>query len=242
MSNTSDTTAAADSIKAAFEALKTYDAGSGRATLWPLDEAVQHSLKDSKGRAALEQGFISILQGKCSEVAKQFACSKLELIGTKASVPALVARLPDPHVSASARTALEKIPGTTAAKGLRESVGKLSGTAKVGAICSLGAMRDTASVAFLATLLHDPGPTLAAAAAHALGQIGSASAATVLKSFVGTAPGPIRLRVADAGLECAERLLTDGHHREARELYRTLASSALPAHIQQAARHGLEKC
>jgi len=226
----------------AFEALKTYDAGSGRGVLWPLDEAVQRSLKDQKARAALEQGFILILQGKCSEVAKQYACSKLALIGSKSSVPVLVALLPDPHVSASARTALEKIPGTAAVKALRASVGKLSGPAKVGAICSIGATREDASVPFLATFLHGPDPELAAAAAYALGQIGSAKAATVLKLFVGVAPGTIRVRVADAGLTCAERLLTDGHNREAREMYQALASSTLPAYIRQAARHGLEKC
>lgn len=238
----SPTTVEADRINAAFEALLTYAAGSGRAVLWPLDEAIQRSLKDQKGYASLEQRFIFILQCECSEVAKQYACSKLALIGTKSSVPALIALLPDPYVSASARTALEKIHGTTAVKALRASVGKLSRTAKIGAICSIGATRDDASVPFLATFLHGPDSELAAAAAYALGQIGSAKVATVLKPFVGVVPGSIRVRVVDAGLVCAERLLTDGHNREAREMYRALASSALPAHVQQAARHGLEKC
>jgi hypothetical protein len=235
-------TAEADRVSAAFKALKTYDAGSGRATLWPLDEAVQRALKDHQGRAALEQRFILILQGECSGVAKQYVCSKLALVGSKSSVSAIAALLADPQVSASARTALEKLPGTTAAKALRASVGKLSGTAKIGALCSIGATRDGASVAFLATFLHGTDPALAAAAAYALGQIGSAKAATVLKPFVGVAPEPIRLRVADAGLVCAERLRIDGHRREAKDMYQALASSALPAYVQQAARNGLEKC
>jgi HEAT repeat protein len=237
----SPATAENDRVGAAFEALKTYDAGSGRATLWPLDEAVQRSLKDQKARAALEQRFILILRGECSGVAKQYVCSKLALIGSKSSVPVLIALLADPYVSASARTALEKIPGTTAAKALRASVGKLSGTAKIGALCSLGATRDAASVAFLATILRGPDPALAAAAAYALGQIGSTKAATVLKPFVGVAPGTIRLRVADASLVCAERLRMDGHDREAKDMYQALTSSALPAQVQQAARNGLEK-
>ncbi len=246
MGNASDqrwpTTTEADRVNAAFEALKAYDAGSGRALLWPLDEAVQRSLKDRKERVALEQQFIRILRGKCSGVAQQYACSKLALIGSKSCVPALVALLPDPRVAASARTALEKIPGTTARKALRASVKDLSATAKIGALCSLGATRDGGSVALLANFLHGPDPALAAASAYALGQIGSTDAAAALKPFVGVAPDSVRVKVADAALVCAERLRIDGHRRQAKDLYQALASASLPAYVQQAVRRGLAQC
>jgi HEAT repeat protein len=230
---------ALDDIKVEFEALMTYDSGSERAALSPLDRATIRAIGNRKERLDLEARFITALLTNCSAVAREYICSKLALIGSEACVVVLAEYLSDPQVSTSARNTLEKIPVSAAAKALRKAAGKLTGVEQLGAIVSLGSRRDPESVALLTNLSKSTDTRIASASACALGQIGTVKAAKALREFVSAAPEPCRMAAADAGLVCAERLLAEGHTAEARTMYQALSGPMLQAHIQQAAARGL---
>ncbi len=230
-----------DAIRAAFAALKTYDQGSSRAALLPIDNAVVSTLDDSKARKELERQLVIALKNAPSVAAREYVCSKLAMIGSKSCVPALALLLTVPEAASAARAALEVIPGRHAARALRESLPKLEASQKIGAINSLGRRRDADNVRALSKLLTDPNPGIAGAAAAALGEIGVTSAAKALRAFLPRAPHTLLPQVTDACLVCAEHLLADGKRVDAEELYRLVSTTANMRHVQIAAARGLEQ-
>src|SRR5262249_23319514 len=152
-------------------------------------------------------------------VAAEYICSKLALIGSEASVPALAKLLADPQLATSARNALEAIPGATPSKALCNYLLNVNGAQKVGAINSLGTRRDAGSVSVLVPLMKDENLDLAGAATASLGQISTIKAAQALQKFLLGAPEMLRPQVADAALVCAERLLAQGQRNDAQLLY-----------------------
>ena len=229
----------AAALEKAFEALKTYDYGTNRAALMPLDDAVVACLDDAGSRRGLEKRLVGVLKADVSPLAKEFVCRKLSLIGSAQSAAALADLLAEPKLSHWARSALEHIPGSKAAKALRRSLPNLRGLEKIGVIHSLGVRRDAASASALASVLDDPDTQIAGAAAAALGDIGTAEAARVLLKSQPHAPDTIRLVVADACLSCAEHLLSAGKKTVAAAIYKALAGSAQPEHVRIAATRGL---
>jgi hypothetical protein len=223
----------------AFDALKSYDYGSGRAALVPIDEAVVAALSDSSLRLELEQRLAALLPGQISRVAKDYVCSKLVLIGSAASVPAVAALLGDKDVSHLALTALAAIPSSDSTRALRQALPKLTGPPKAGAIDALGFRRDPESVPLLAKLLEDSDVEIARAAAAALGNIGNSDAVQVLQQFKTKAPETLQLALCDSTLACAEHLAGAGKRSEALAIYKSLNDSKHPKHVQLAARRGL---
>jgi len=239
--NTTQPKLEAAEVDAAFEALKSYAQGSSRGELVPIDQAVKASLGDELARQALEQRLVSALQRGGSPPAVEFICSKLVMLGSKSSVPALAALLGKPEFATAARNALEAIPASQATKALRESLAKLDSSAKVGVINSLGARRDPESVGVLSKLLKLEDTEVATAAAAALGEIATSKAATALLRFRPKTPEALRLKLADAMLVCADRLSAAGKKADAKALYESLARADSPKHAQQAATLGLER-
>ncbi len=227
-------------LNGAFEALKTYDQGSSRAALLPIDEAVIASLDDKVAQKELERQLVNAVTQSGLAAAREYLCSKLTLIGSKSAVTALAALLGAPETATAARTALEAIPGRQATKALRESLSNVEGLQKIGVINSLGARRDAESVRALTGLLKNADPETAGAAAAAMGDIGSAKAAKSLRDYQPNAPAVLREKVADACLVCAERLLVSGRRADAQVLYRMLATGTQSKHVQYAAASGLD--
>jgi len=232
--------ASAAAVTAAFAKLQTYDYGSSRATLLPIDDAVVASVGDKAARKDLERRLVTALNSDGPVPAREYICSKLTLIGTDHCVPALAALLKTPELATTARNALAANPGRQATKALRDSLPKVEGLQKVGVINSLGARRDTSSVRALAALLKDHDSVIAGAAAAALGDIADSKAAKALREFLPSALKSICSSVTDALLTCAERLLADGRRADAQALYRLLATTTQPEHLQHAAARGLE--
>lgn len=234
-------TPAADNaaLDQAFEALKTFDWGSDRKTLAPIDNAVIASRGDATARQALEARVAAVLGSGLSRAAKDFACRTLTVFGTAASVPALAALLSDADLSHMARYALERIPAPEAAAALREALPKVAGKQKNGIIGSLGARRDEASVAVLAPMLADADTAIATAAATALGDIGSAPAATALCSALATVAAPVQPVAADAALYAAERLIVDGNKAAALTTYQSILSGNPSKDARMAATRGM---
>ena len=229
-------------LRAAFEVLKTYDQGSDRGALLPIDQAAAASLIERSSQTALESQLLNALRTCGSTVAGDYICSKLTLIGSETSVPALAELLSDPRLSTSAGNALEAIPGTAPSKALRNNLVKVSGAQKVGVINLLGVRRDPSSVSLLAALMKNESLDISGAATAALGEIATIKAAQELRKFLPHAPQKLRHQVADAALVCAERLIAQGDKNDAKVLYQMLIDLPYAARFKDAARKGLHDC
>jgi HEAT repeat protein len=234
---------AADSEKAklddAFAALKSYDFGTDRKALNPIDDAVVASYGKTEQRKALEARLVAVLADGVSRDAKDYCCRVLRVIGSADCVPALAALLNNKELSHSARYALQSIPAPEAGKALRDAVSKTSGEQKIGVIGSIAARRDAEAVAAMAECLNDTDKAIATVAAHALAAIGTADASKALIGALKHASGETKPAVADACLECAERLLSSGDKTTAMGVYKSLSSDDLPKHVKLAATRGL---
>jgi hypothetical protein len=222
----------------AFEALQTYDWGVDPKQLDPIGEAVITTRADAEARAMLESRLAAVLPGGAPRAAKDYACRQLRTVGTAASVPALAKLLADEELSHMARYALERIPAPDAGYALRTALADTRGELKIGVIASLGVRGEESSVAPLAGLLADPDKDVAAAAAQALGAIGSTAA---VKALAAAKPGPDRKPVVeDALLACAEHLAAKGMAKEAKATYDWILGHQPSARARDAAQRGLE--
>ncbi len=167
-----------------------------------------------------EEKLIGILRSDRPANEKAWACRKLKIVGTVASVPALAACLPDKELAHSARYALETMPYPEAAAALRHAVPKATGLAKAGIIDSIGDRRDKEAVPLLAPLSADADANVASSAAIALGKIGGAEAIAALKAARPKAPEATKQAVADGLLSCAHHLLKSGDKPGAAALFR----------------------
>jgi len=220
-----------EALDKAFEALKTFDWGQDRNLVKPIDDAVVASHGDAAARKDLETKLAAVLAADAPRAAKDFACRKLSLIGTAASVPTLAGLLGNAELSHMSRYALERMPCDEAAKAMRDAMPKVKGKLKIGVINSLGVRRDAASTGALVGLLKDGDKEVAAAAAAALGAIGSPEAAKALL--------PVHQMAPDACLVCAEQLLADGKKDDAKKIYSALVKADVPKHVKLAAMRGL---
>lgn len=225
----------------AFDALQDYNWGADRKALNPIDEAVIATRDDPAAREKLETRLASLLNTDVSRDAKDFLCRKLMLIGTAVSVPMLAKLLDQKENSHMARYALERIPAPEAARAMRDALPRLRGKLKIGVIGSLGVRRDKASVPVLAALLGNRNQAIVRAAALALGDIGTASAAQALAKARPTGAEAKRAAV-DASLVCAETLLAHGKKEDARAIYERLGQSDQPKHVRVAAQRGIVAC
>lgn len=158
------------------------------------------------------------------------ACRRLARVGTREAVPALARLLADEKLSHMARLALERIPGPEASAALRAALSSLKGRLLVGTINSLAVRRDAGAVEPLGSLLRQPDPEVAAAAAVALGRIGTLSAADLLEKAMARAPvGRARLALDEGRLQCADALVAAGHRDRAIALYDALRAPSTTA-------------
>ena len=90
----------------------------------------------------------------------------------------------------------------------------------------------------LSKLVADPDPVVAAAAARALGKIGSLESGKVLTQRLKNAPDDQRPAVADGCLACAEAFVALGNRTEALALYTVVGQADLRKHFRMAAMRG----
>ena len=212
------------SLDELFASLQAFDWGGDATALREIDAAVIAAHGDAAVRADLEKRLSALLGGSCPRAAKDYACRKLAVIGTAASVPALAAFLPDREHSHMARFALQQISAAEAAAALRKALGDLQGDLKIGMISSLAGRGDAASVPLLAALVRGE-PRIAVAAAEALGRIRTDEALQALAAAADVADPAVAAAVADARLAGAEAQLRHGRRPEALATYRALAEA-----------------
>ena len=226
-------------VEKALETLKTYDWGSDREALKPIDQAIIATHGDTTARKALEKRLVDVLAGGISRSAQDYVCRELRVVGTTQCIEVLAALLLAEETSHIARYALERIPDEKAAKVMRDALAKVSSRLKAGIIGSLGVRRDKKSIPAISKLLGDSDIQVAKAAAQSLGLIGTLAAARELSKFAKKASAKMKVPVADACLVCAEQMLAAGEKSEAEALYKELNGSDLPSHIRAAALKGM---
>ena len=225
-------------MTAAFQALVKLELGQDLGVFIPIRQAVAASRTDENVRADLENRLIALLQGDATDLARDYACRQLVIVGSETSLPALAALLPNERMSYMARYALEGIGSPAAKKALRDMLENTNGRQKVGIVISLGRLTDTEAVPAIAALLEEENAELREACLVALGRIGDPAAATAIEAFAGKAPEPLLEAVVDARLDAVESLCRHGKHEIAAAICEPLLS-AEPERIRAAAFRGL---
>lgn len=224
-------------MKEALQKLQTYTYGDDPNSLKPIDDAIIASHGDKAARNEIEMALIEVLNSDATRDGKDYACRKLKIIGTAASVPTLASLLGKEDHSHMARFALQSIPGDAASNALIDALGdsSISDELKVGVVGSLGARGDDSAVSHIRRLLGSGDKQLATSAANALGAIGTADAAKAL----GDAPPSDA--VMNATLCCAEGMLRAGDKGGAKTIYQKLLTSKTKQ-IKLAATRGVLAC
>jgi len=171
---------------------------------------------------------LRVLQSDAPMFDKARACQQLGEIGTAKAVPALARLLDDEHLAAYARSGLEGIGGPEAAEALRNALAQLRGTRRVGAVNSLGELRDVRSVDALTPLALDPASGASAEALLALGRIANEPAVALLRRVLAGNDPTQRIHGAAACLLAAERQLSDGNAKAAVALYDAVRTADIP--------------
>ena len=225
-------------LEQSFELLKEFKSGADSTLLIPIERAVMEVHGNETARAALEERLLAYLGGSYSSVTRSVVCRHLALIGSAASVPAVTPLILDEELSVHARNVLERIPGPESEKALRDALGQAKGRTRIGVINSVAVRRDAASTPALIKIL-DEDPDSAAAAAKALGEIGTSEAAKALTAARGKGPVPVQKAVVDGTLICADRLVAAGQRPQAITLLESLTEASQPEHVRLAARRML---
>ena len=174
-------------LEQSFELLKEFKVGTDSTVLIPIERAVMEVHGNETARAALEKRLVAYLGSTYPYVTRSFVCRQLVLIGSAASVPAVTPLVLDEELSVHARNVLEHVPGPESEKALRDALGQAKGRTRIGVINSVAARRDAASTPALIKILGED-PDSAAAAAKALGEIGTSEAAKALTAARGKGP------------------------------------------------------
>ncbi|MBX3421121.1 MAG: HEAT repeat domain-containing protein [Pirellulaceae bacterium] len=175
-----------------------------------------------------EPDLIALLSSDVEAGEKAMACKRLAIYGSEAAVPELSKLLADPRLASWARIALEAIPGQQPNDALRSAAAQLDGLLLVGTVNSLGVRRDSQAVELLAGLMRGSNPDVAAAAAVALGKVGTDAAADALTGYLAQAPKSVQSAVAEGCVYCAEHLASSGDTARAIQLYDLVRSGPYP--------------
>ena len=176
-----------------------------------------------------EAELIALLKSDAPKADKALACKKLAVYGGESAVPALAPLLDDPELNSWARIALEVIPGPAADHALRQAAGRLEGRILIGVLNSIGVRRDAEAVDVLAKHLNGTDSDAAAAAAAALGRIGTPPAAALLESALKHSHPAVRNAAAEGMILVAEQRLASGAKGEAKELYAQVRKADVPS-------------
>ncbi len=104
----------------------------------------------------LEKKLLAVLDDKnCTDVARDFVCRMLRLIGTPACVPALAKLLENEKSADVARYALQTIPGFEVDAALRAALTILKGKTKAGLIGTISARGDRDAQAAIKAIAAD---------------------------------------------------------------------------------------
>jgi HEAT repeat protein len=186
-----------------------------------------------------ETKLLAVLGSNAPLHEKTEACRELAHVATKQSIPTLSALLGDEKLSHMVRGVLETISDPAADEALRQALGTVHGRPRLGVIGSLGVRRDAQAIGPLAVLLHDGDAATVQAAARALGNIGTSSAAKALEAALPAATAANLASIGEGLLRAAEQLSAAGQRASSQAIYdRLRALSQAPSPVRAAALRG----
>ena len=185
-----------------------------------------------------ERKLIEVLESDAGLFEKAKACQRLAVVGTANAVPALTNLLDNEELSHYARFGLEPIAHPSVDEALRAALARIEGALRIGVINSIGVRRDTKAEAKLMDYLSSPDAELAAAAAAAIGRIGTTAGAAALRATLTKRAKELGRRLGEATIVCAETLAAAGKRDAAVETFLSVRNSALPTHVRAAALRG----
>jgi len=226
-------------VESILARLATYSYGGNSAAAGDLDIRIAAAAGNPPELRRIEKSLLDFLASSASTAGRDFACRRLSVIGTEASVPVLAKFLDHPDLAGIALYALQRIPGAAADKSLRDAMAAASGKMKIGLINSIGARADRLAVPVLRPLINSPDPQIGAAAAAALGSIADAPAAAALAAARKKPASAILSQILESSLACAARLAEQGDHKIAESIYRELSGANQPELIRIGALEGM---
>jgi len=229
----------ASEIQPLLASIATYEFGQSRVPQAEFTQLVQDSLTDGALVKQIESSLLTFVQSNATSGAKQFAFRELSLIGSDTSVPILAPMLLHSSTTEMARFALARIPGDTAGQALRDSLGKSTGSIRIGIIGSLAQRRDSKATPALIQLASSSDQPTAEAALAALAEIADRPSLTALSQFHSKASGTMERRAAEAYLNCADQFAARGDKQIALGVYKQLIAPQEPPMVRVAAISGL---
>jgi type 1 glutamine amidotransferase/HEAT repeat protein len=219
-----------------FTTLVPVEFGFSRLSQAAIEEEIRNAPLEH--HSAIEDRLLEILENPHSTyAAKQFVCRMLRRVGSDRSLPYLARLLHDEALTDDARFAMQGHESPEVDRMLRESLGDLSGPALIGVIGTIGQRRDRDAVPYLVDLVDTADTELTTASIIALGEIGGAEAQRAL--FALELPAGLEPLRQDALLRCADELVIEGAHAEARDTYQRMTTDAYPVAVRIAAWRGL---
>ncbi len=217
-------------------AVQSYESGSDVSELRRMDADISAAIGNPEEMKRVESDLIQLLSSESTFEAKRFACSRLAVCGTEASVDALAVLLTQESTAGIACLALGSIPSEKAGAALRAAlVNGAKGASQLQIIATLGNRAEPASTAVMIKLAHDEDTGVAVAAIGALGAIGDRSARDALTAMRGHRNAVIENAAARATLCAAQQLLKAGSRQEAAKICEGLLADTTAANVRRGA-------
>ena len=187
----------------------------------------------------IEKALIKTIQSDSAELHDKIeACRQLGTKGSKASVAPLAVLLEgDERLSHMARYGLETNPDSSVNEALREALGNVKGRNLMGVMVTLGNRRDEKAIEGIAKHLGDSDKHVSAAAARALGSIGTEEAFTALREAMRGDGVTDRASLYEGILRCANHFEESDKERAAR-IYDRLQQGEAPEYVKHGAKTG----
>lgn len=215
-----------------------YHIGVSRAAFDTIDQWVRDTRPGDPWRRELEIGLAQLAASDADIEARRLACRTLWIVGTEASLPALLELLIREDTTGMAAYALRNHPAPEVNAALGELLDRTEGVVRLTIIDLLGSRRDPEAVTPLRAFASSSDPVEAGAALAAIGRIGTPVAARTLNEFW-SASSEVSLELQQAALQCAQQLEQAGRRRPAQRLFRRLHDRGTTSRLQVAGFLGL---
>ncbi|MGD0089979.1 MAG: HEAT repeat domain-containing protein [Planctomycetota bacterium] len=182
-------------------------------------------------RPVVREGLLSTLGGNTPKGVQKYVLEELKHIGSTADAAAIGAFLADDDLCEFAAQALVAMRDASGI--FRKALPAANGKNKLTVIQALGVLRDTQAADELKKSLSGTAPDIRLAAAEALANIGEASAADALLDAADGAKDFERIKLTEAALRLAQRLVESDKKKDAERIYSKLWDTRTAAEERQ---------
>ncbi len=225
-----------------LERIKNYKELDSLVTITQINEYLRVMTSDNRSLENCEKEMIKFLLSDATNDAKKYICSKLGELGSQNAVPVLSDLLKNPDLFDPALFALKRIPGEVSARSLRDALQTVEGKKRIGIITALGLRKDVKSIPSIALFLKDDDPEIAISAGSALSLMEEESALSALWTARSQLSEPVKLKITEHTLNCADKVLSKKKSPDALSIVRTISTdNALPSNLRIASLRTLLK-